>query len=74
VQLRASDADYLVFHRDVQAEIRRYWESAHPGGEPQWVRAPSLKVLVRLHRILGTPTHESDDLLVWKLPRARGAD
>jgi hypothetical protein len=73
-QLSASDADYLVFHRDVQAEVRRYWEFAHPGGEAQWVRAPSLKQLVRLHRILGTPMHESDDLMVWKLPPALGSD
>jgi hypothetical protein len=73
-QLRASGADYLVFHREVQAELRRYWQFAHPGSEPQWVREPSLAQLVRLERILGTPIHESDELLVWKLPHARGAD
>jgi hypothetical protein len=66
-QLRASDADYLVFHRDVQAELERYWEFVDPGTKAPWVRAPSAAKLVRLQRILGAPGYESDDLLVWRL-------
>jgi hypothetical protein len=72
VQLRESDADYLVFHRDVRAEVQRYWEFAQPGSEnTQWVRVPSPKQLLRLRRFLGAPIHESDALLVWKLPPSR---
>jgi hypothetical protein len=74
VRLRDSGADYLVFHRDIRAEVRRYWVFAKAGVKTLPVREPSLRQVVRLHRLLGVPIYESEDLVVWKLSRNRASD
>jgi hypothetical protein len=72
VRLRNSGADYLVLHRNVRAELRRYWEFAQPGAEfVSPAREASPEHELRMRRYLGEPIHTSDHLLVWKLPRAR---
>jgi hypothetical protein len=74
-RIRDSGADYLVFHRDVRAEVQRYGDFVQPGSKSaSLVRVPSPKKVLRLRQILGAPTHESEALLVWKLPPAGAAD
>jgi hypothetical protein len=66
--IRASGADYLLFHLDIEQEVRAYFETVEPGKQGALrVKVPTLKQLVRLKDILGEPFYEGDDLLVWKL-------
>jgi hypothetical protein len=67
-QIRASGADYLVYHRDVEREARKYWETA-PSVEREVpeVEPPAGEQLELLRKMLGEPDYESDDRLVWKL-------
>jgi hypothetical protein len=59
----------------VRVEVQRYGEFIEPGARSTaLVRVPSEKKLLRLRQILGPPTHESDELLVWKLAPAGAAD
>ena len=61
-RVRASGADYLVFHRDIEKEVRAYFAAVDPGeSEALRVKRPTLKQVVRLQSMLGDPFYESDD-------------
>ncbi len=67
-QIRASGADYLVYHRDIEKEVRAYWETVDPGkNDALRVKIPTAKQVAQLRAALGEPFHVSDELLVWKL-------
>ena len=67
-QIRASGADYLVYHRNIENEVREYWETIEPGKRDALrVKIPSGEQVAQLRSMLGAPYHESEDLLVWKL-------
>jgi len=73
-RIRSSGADYLVFHRNIEKEVRAYFESVDPGeNETLRVKIPSAKQVLRLRSMLGEPYHESEELLVWKLRNRGGA-
>lgn len=76
-RIRTSGADYLLFHRNIEKEIRAYFGSVNPG-ENDTLRVkipkiPSAKQVMRLRAMLGEPYHESEELLVWKLRNRGGA-
>jgi hypothetical protein len=78
-----SGADYLILHRDVGVEVRRYWDFVFKQalGRDAPTRAlmerqrvyygplarPSSCLLARLQRQLGAPAYEDADVLVWDL-------
>ncbi len=60
--LKASGADVLVLHRDLEAEQPRSKGRASPPRRP--LPAP---LVARLHRELGEPVAEDRDVVVWRL-------
>jgi hypothetical protein len=73
-QIRASGADYLVYHRDIEKEVRAYWETVEPSQEKDALRVkvPTGQQVTQLRAMLGEPFRESDALLVWKLLKSNG--
>jgi len=68
-RIRTSGADYLVFHRNIEKEVRAYFEAVDPEGKDDALRVklPTVKQVAKLRAMLGAPFHASEDLLVWKL-------